>query len=217
MSGIGNNKAPGMDEFNFFFFKSTWKIIKHDVITSIMDFFASINLHLAINCLLVTLIPKSSEATTIKDMRHISCCSIIYKLISKILTARLAKMIDSIIDDNQYAFILGRTIHDNISLAHELVSGYGRKNISPRCMVQIDIQKEYDTVEWPALAQIMVEIGIPQRFTNWIMAYVTFVSYRFSINGVPSGILKAKRGFRHGDPISPLLFVLIMEYFHRIL
>ena len=34
--------------------------------------------------------------------------------------------------------------------------GYGRKNVSPRCLVQMDIQKAYDTVDWQALQHIMV-------------------------------------------------------------
>ncbi|XP_058757557.1 uncharacterized protein LOC131630833 [Vicia villosa] len=102
-------------------------------------------------------------------------------------------------------------------MAQELIRGYGRKHISPRCMVQMDVQKAYDTVEWSALHHIMLELGFPHIYVNWIMACVTTGSYRFSINGTPSKILKAKRGLRQGDPISPLLFVLVMEYFHRIL
>lgn len=107
------------------------------------------------------LIPKTPEAHTIKEIIPISCCNTIYKLFSKILTARLGKFISSVIEDNQYAFIPGRTLHDNIMLAQELVRGYGRKNLSPRCMVRMDTQKAYVTVEWSSLAQIMVEMGLP--------------------------------------------------------
>ncbi|CAK8570484.1 unnamed protein product [Lathyrus sativus] len=49
------------------------------------------------------------------------------------------------------------------------------------------------------------------------MSCVTSVSYRFSINGSPSKLLREKRGLRQGDIISPLLFVITMEYLHRIL
>jgi hypothetical protein len=42
---------------------------------------------------LVTLIPKSSDAKTMKDMRPIACCTTMYKIISKILTTCLSKVI----------------------------------------------------------------------------------------------------------------------------
>ncbi|XP_075076044.1 uncharacterized protein LOC142162893 [Nicotiana tabacum] len=53
-----------------------------------------------------------------------------------------------LIGNCQIAFVPGRMITDNIIMSHELVKGYGRKNISPRCMLKIDMQKVYDSVEW---------------------------------------------------------------------
>lgn len=97
-------------------------------------------------------------------------------MISKILTARLGEVISTIIDDNQYTFVPCRIIHDNIMMAQELVRGYSRKNISPICMVQMDIQKSYDTIELPSLAHIMVDLGFPQIFIKCILACVTSVS-----------------------------------------
>lgn len=63
----------------------------------------------------------------------------------------------------------------------------------------------------------MVKFGFLQKFINQILACVTTVSYRLSINGVPSNILQARKGLIQGDPISSILFVLIMEYLHRVL
>ena len=49
------------------------------------------------------------------------------------------------------------------------------------------------------------------------MTGVSTVSYRFNVNGIYSDIMQAKRGIRQGDPMSPMLFVIIMEYMHRTL
>ncbi len=139
------------------------------------EFFEEQKIYKAINCTLVTLIPKSAEAKTVKDMLPISCCSTILKIISKILTDRLSNVINLVVDDSQYAFLMGKNIHDNIFLAQEMVKGYGRKGCSPRCLIQMDIQKAYDTVEWGALEAILKELGFPGIFIRWIMLCVTSV------------------------------------------
>lgn len=46
---------------------------------------------------------------------------------------------DLLVDYSQTAFIPGRMLAGNVLLSHELVKGYGRKGVSPRCMINIDM------------------------------------------------------------------------------
>ena len=148
LQSIGNDKAPGVDGYNAFFFKHTWKIIKDDIIEAVKSFFTTGKLLKDFNCTLVSLIPKGQNPKTTKEYRLIACCTVLYKIISKVLPNRLHGVIQSVICDSQAGFIPGRKIADNIVLAHELVKAYTRKHISPRSMLKIDLQKAYDSVEW---------------------------------------------------------------------
>ncbi|XP_060190613.1 uncharacterized protein LOC132619867 [Lycium barbarum] len=123
---------------------------------------------------------------TIKECRPIACCTVLYKSISKILACRLQSVISSIICEAQASLVPGRKIVDNIILAHELVKGYTRKNISPWCIIKVDLKKAYDSVEWIYLEQVMDGIGFPTKFTNWIMECVRTVNYSVLVNGEPT-------------------------------
>lgn len=48
-------------------------------------------------------------------------------------------------------------------------------------MIQMDIQKAYDNVDWKALKDILAEVGFPNQFIGLVMIMVRTVSYRYRI------------------------------------
>ena len=66
-----------------------------------------------LNKTLITLIPKHSRADSLGSFRPISLCNTVYKVISKIIIARLRPFLDSLISPLQAAFVLGRKGVDN--------------------------------------------------------------------------------------------------------
>jgi hypothetical protein len=69
----------------------------------------------------VTLIPKVPNATDIKAFRPICLLNVCYKIITKVLTNRLASCITNVVSDCQYGFIKGKYIMDGVVSLHEII------------------------------------------------------------------------------------------------
>ena len=191
---IDDGKAHGIDGFNSLFFKRCWHLIKENMYLAVQEFFQRSFLHWPVNTTVVTLIPKKTNVTHAKDYRPIACCTVVYKIVSMILTQRMSKVINEVMNPTQSGFIPGRHIADNILLATELIKGYNRKHMSPRCLIKVDIKKAYDSVEWCFLEQMLYELGFPDQYIKWTMACVKSVSYSIMLNGMPAMPFQAKRG-----------------------
>ena len=100
MFAIKGDKAPGPDGFSSHFFKAAWRIIGEDVVAAVRHFFSSSFILPCFNATVVALIPKNQSPRSIKEYRPISCCSMIYKCITKIMTNRMKMFIPSLVGNN---------------------------------------------------------------------------------------------------------------------
>ncbi|KAL0294491.1 UNVERIFIED_CONTAM: hypothetical protein Scaly_3120400 [Sesamum calycinum] len=150
--------------------------------------------------------------STVGNYRPTSCYNVIYKAITKIITNRLAPALEHLTDRCQAAFVRGRSI-TNIFLAQEMVRQYTRKRISPRCTINVDLRKTFDSVSWTFLSQVLHGYGFPPLFIAWTMECVSVSSFSVALNDSLHGFFAGKKELRQGDPMSPALFLLCMKYF----
>ncbi|KAE8716557.1 L-tryptophan--pyruvate aminotransferase 1 [Hibiscus syriacus] len=201
-----------VEEIKDHYFYSSEDVIKVDKFFSRKSYM----LH-AFNSTIIALVPKITNPSKVKDYRPISCCLVVYKSITKILVKRLTNLLLEMITPNQSTFVKGRTIIDNTLFTQELVKGYERKSISPRCALKIDLQKAFNFLHWEFISSILKAIELPPKFIVWIEACFTEARYSISFNGSLISYFKGERGIRQGDPLSPILFVLAMNILSRIL
>lgn len=163
---LPNDKAPGIDGFPVEFFKKNWQMVVQEVTGVVLDFFSNGKLLKRISCTIVALVPKVANPNFVKEFISISCCNTMYKIIAKLLTYKLKKVVDFLVGPFQYAFIEGRNILDNVIVTHELVKGYGKKHVSFRRFMKNHIRKAYDSVEWGFIEVVLLVYGFPSKMVS---------------------------------------------------
>ncbi|KAL5551160.1 hypothetical protein UlMin_001336 [Ulmus minor] len=139
------------------------------------------------------------------DFRPISLCTALYKIVSKCLSNRLKKSLDSVILEGQSAFVGGRLIHDNVLVAFEGIHTMrrGRFGNDNKAALKLDMSKVYDRVEWKFLEEVMLQLGYDKRWVDKIMNCISSVSFSFLLNGEVFMFLFANR--RNFEVLSGIL------------
>ncbi|GJT61429.1 RNA-directed DNA polymerase, eukaryota, reverse transcriptase zinc-binding domain protein [Tanacetum coccineum] len=162
------------------------------------------------NASFIVLIPKNSDHVDLGDYRPISLIGCMYKVLSKLLSRRLCKVIHKLIRPNQTTFLSGRQILDSILIANETVN-YAKKEKLKLLIFKVDFEKAFDSVNWKFLIDIMSQMGFSAKWCKLIHACLSSASISVLINGSPSKEFSMERGLRQGDPMSPFLFLIIAE------
>ncbi|RVW15726.1 putative ribonuclease H protein [Vitis vinifera] len=210
------DKAPGPDGFTIAVFQDCWDVIKEDLVRVFAEFHNSGIINQNTNASFIVLLPKKSQSKKISDFRPISLITCLYKIIAKVLSGRLRGVLQETIHSTQGAFVQGRQILDAVLIANEIVDEKKRSG-EEGVVFKIDFEKAYDHVNWDFLDHVLEMKGFSPRWRSWMRGCLSSVSYAILVNGNAKGWVKAARGLRQGDPLSPFLFTIVADVLSRML
>ncbi|GKB05965.1 RNA-directed DNA polymerase, eukaryota [Tanacetum coccineum] len=78
----------------------------------------------------------------------------------------------------------------------------------------IDFEKAYDSVRWDFIDDVLSKFGFGDKWRKWIQCCLHSSRGSIIINGSPTEEFQFGKGLKQGDPLSPFLFILIMETLH---
>ena len=143
------NKAPSPDGFHARFFQLFWPTVGDKVIREVKQIFASRIMLEYLNQTHIILIPKIQGPETLGNYRPISLCNTVYKIVAKIIVARLRPHLEKLVSPLQSAFVPGRKGIDNAIIVQELIHSICRKKGAVGYMViKLYLEKAYDKLEW---------------------------------------------------------------------
>ena len=129
---------------------------------------------------------------------------------SKVIVLMAKRFLLESISNEQFGLLLSRKIHEAIGVSQEGIHTIKTKK-SYSIVIKLDLSKDYDRESWMYLRMMLIHLGFNVHFDDWVMSCVFFVSFSILINGSTSSLFKPYIGLRHGCPLSPLLFLIVLK------
>ncbi|GJZ98267.1 RNA-directed DNA polymerase, eukaryota, reverse transcriptase zinc-binding domain protein [Tanacetum coccineum] len=120
---------------------------------------------------------------------------------------------ENIVNEVQSAFVADRQILDGPFILNEVVQWCKAKK-KQAMIFKVDFEKAYDSVRWDYSDEVMKKFGFGERWCSWIQGCLKSSRGSVILNESPTKEFQFYKGLKQGDPLSPFLFILVMESLH---
>jgi hypothetical protein len=165
---------------------------------------------------IVPLVKDVQKERSMSNVRPISLQSCLGKLFTKLLAHRLGNIFarHPILHPSQRGFVNGGTTAKCID---ELLDAWDWSRQGKRELYTLlyNIKQAYDSVQVDVLVRSLRRIRLPPAFVNLVESSLTGLSSCVRTAFGPSRTFPVLRSIRQGDPLAPLLFVILMDGLHE--
>ena len=217
LCSFSDNKSPGTDGLSKEFYKHFWTSLKDPLLDSYRHSLNTGLLSIDQRKGIITLIPKKDKDNSVlKNWRPLTILNIDYKILAKLLAARLKYLLPSIIHTDQTGFVPNRYIGCNINRLLNTID-YCNDNSVEAMLIAIDFEKAFDSMEWSFVYKAMKYFGFPDLYINWVKILYNSTESCIINDGHISDFFSPTRGVKQGCPMSPYLFIIGAEIMARYL
>jgi hypothetical protein len=205
------DSSPGPDGIPYVVYKTFWKITgpiildswKHSVVMKTLpkSHYESI----------ITLLPKEGKDTSdIKNWRPITLSNCNSKIITKALSNKVLKVLDSILDVSQTAYVPGRSVADNLR-SNFYMKNFFNNNKVDSVLISLDAKKAFDSVDHTYIENTLRAYGFGEGFVDIFKTLYKDITARILVNGFKSEVISIQRGVKQGDALSCAIFVICID------
>ncbi|KAG8177076.1 hypothetical protein JTE90_015728 [Oedothorax gibbosus] len=159
-------------------------------------------------------LPKKEETISPSDLRPVSIASVILRHFNKVLARRMSTIMGEHFDIFQLGFRPFDGIAQGLSTLNDILKCVG-SNQQGLALASVDIQKAFDSVDHGAIFEALEELCFPEEFIRYIRFIYQEAKTKLLFKGDVSEPIHPARGVRQGDPLSPLLFLIVFDHVLR--
>jgi hypothetical protein len=205
------DSSPGPDGIPYSVYKTFWKITGPILLESWKYSVLMESLPPSHYESVITLLPKEGKDTRdIKNWRPITLSNCDAKIITKALSTKVSKVLNSIIDVSQTAYIPGRSVADNLRTNFYMKKICERKNLNS-VLISLDAKKAFDSVSHKYIEDTLKAYGFGIKFINIFKILYKDITARILINGYQSESIPIRRGVKQGDALSCAIFIICID------